>query len=67
MPQTTIQTKNDSFDIISHYCLQYQNNYSCLNMEFMEFMASKLEVSESDAVKAIRNWKQTLILKTENK
>jgi hypothetical protein len=36
-------------------------------MEFTEFMANKLGVSESDVVKVVRNWKKTLITETENK
>jgi hypothetical protein len=36
-------------------------------MEFTEFMANKLRVSEADAVKVIRNWKNTTITLTNNK
>jgi hypothetical protein len=36
-------------------------------MEFAEFMASKLGVSEPDAIKAVRDWKETLITLTNNK
>jgi hypothetical protein len=67
MQNTTIQVKNKKVNIVSHYYKQYLNNYIGLNMEFTEFMAGKLGVSESDAVTVIRNWKKkkTLITQTE--
>tara|TARA_R110002153_G_scaffold76499_3_gene197025 strand:- start:315 stop:518 length:204 start_codon:yes stop_codon:yes gene_type:complete len=67
MQNTTIQVKDKKVNIVSHYYKQYLNNHQGLNMEFTEFMASKLGVSESDAVKVIRSWKKTLITLTENK
>jgi len=67
MLQTTIKIKDKQVNIVSHYYKQYLKNYRGLNMEFTEFMANKLGVSESDVVKVVRNWKKTLITQTENK
>jgi hypothetical protein len=61
---TLVQPKEN---IVHHYYKQYINNYQGLNMEFAEFMANKLQVSEADAVKVIRNWKNTTITLTNNK
>ncbi len=51
-------------NIVRHYYKQYLNNHRGLNMEFTEFMANKLQVSEADAVKVIKNWKNTSITLT---
>jgi hypothetical protein len=67
MLQTTIKIKDKQVNIVSWYYKQYLKNYRGLNMEFTEFMANKLGVSESDVVKVVRNWKKTLITQTENK
>ena len=67
MLQTTIKIKDKQVNIVSWYYKQYLKNYRGLNMEFTEFMANKLGVSESDVVKVVRNWKKTLITETENK
>ena len=56
---TTTQDKR--VDIVSHYYKQYLNNYQSLNMELIEFMASKLGVSEYIAARAVRKWKETKI------
>ena len=64
MQNTTNQRKDKKVNL---YCKQYLSNYRGLNMEFTEFMASKLRVTESDVVTVIRNWKKTLIIQTENK
>ena len=45
-------------NIVHRYYKQYVHNHQGLNMEFTEFMANKLQVSEADAVKVIKNWKQ---------
>jgi hypothetical protein len=63
---TTIEIKDKEVNIVSHYHQQYLNNYRGLNMEFTEFMANKLGVSESDVVKVVRNWKKTLTAETKN-
>jgi len=67
MLETTIKIKDKQVNIVSWYYKQYLKNYRGLNMEFTEFMANKLGVSESDVVKVVRNWKKTLITETENK
>ena len=67
MLQTTIKIKDKQVNIVSWYYKQYLKNYRGLNMEFTEFMANKIGVSESDVVKVVRNWKKTLITQTENK
>ena len=67
MLETTIKIKDKQVNIVSWYYKQYLKNYRGLNMEFTEFMANKLGVSESDVVKVVRNWKKTLITQTENK
>jgi len=66
MLETTIKIKDKRVNIVSYYYKQYLNNYIGLNMEFTEFMATKLGVSESDVVKIVRNWKKTSITETEN-
>jgi len=67
MQNTTIQLKDKKVNKVNHYYKQYLKNYRGLNMEFAEFMASKLGVSEPDAIKAVRDWKETLITLTNNK
>jgi len=53
--------------IVKHYYKQYLNNHRGLNMEFTEFMASKLSCSESEAVQLIKQWKKTTITLTNKK
>jgi len=60
MLNTTIQIKDKRVNIVSYYYKQYLNNHNSLNMEFTEFMAAKLGVSEASVVKVVRNWKETL-------
>ena len=45
--------------IVKRYYKQYLQNHLGLNMEFTEFMASKLRVSEPEATRVIRNWKNS--------
>jgi hypothetical protein len=66
MLETTIKIKDKRVNAVSYYYKQYLNNYIGLNMEFTEFMATKLGVSESDVVKIVRNWKKTAITETQN-
>ena len=40
------------------YFKQYIKSYDSLNMEFHEFIASKLNCTESHAVRVIKTWKQ---------
>jgi hypothetical protein len=61
MLDTTIQVKDKTVNIVSHYYKQYLNNYQSLNMEFTEFMASKLGVPEYIAARVVRKWKETKI------
>jgi hypothetical protein len=65
MQNTTLEQPTEN--IVSHYYKQYLNNHRGLNMEFTEFMANKPQVSEADAVKVIKNWKNTSITLTNNK
>tara|TARA_R110000782_G_scaffold7396_2_gene24934 strand:- start:410 stop:610 length:201 start_codon:yes stop_codon:yes gene_type:complete len=65
--QNTTTLDQPKVNIVSHYHKQYLKNHIGLNMEFTEFMANKLRVSEADAVKVIRNWKNTTITLTKNK
>jgi len=58
MLDTTIEVKK--VNIVSNYYKQYLNNYKGLNMEFTEFMASKLGVSEHATVSIVRNWKKQI-------
>jgi hypothetical protein len=40
------------------YFKQYIRNYCSMNMEFAEFIASKLNCTENHAVHVIKTWKQ---------
>tara|TARA_R110000744_G_scaffold286458_1_gene397766 strand:- start:2657 stop:2857 length:201 start_codon:yes stop_codon:yes gene_type:complete len=65
--QNTTTLEQPKVGIVKHYYKQYMNNYRGLNMEFTEFMASKLSCSEAEAVQVIRQWKKTTITLTNKK
>ena len=45
---------------IQKYYRQYVKNYKALNMEFAEFLGTKLGISEHDAIMAIKELKSTI-------
>ena len=45
---------------IKKYYRQYINNYKALNMEFAEFLSTKLGISEHDAIMAVKELKSTI-------
>ena len=47
----------DSSGSVEFYFKQYIKNHNSLNMEFHEFIASKLNCTENHAVQVIRTWK----------
>ena len=49
--------------LIKRYYQQYLNNHKNLNMEFGEWMASKLDITEHEAVVVIKEFKNNLINK----
>ena len=42
---------------VEFYYQQYMKNYRSLNIEFSEFIASKLRCTETHAVRVIKTWK----------
>jgi hypothetical protein len=44
---------------IQFYFKQYIKDYKNFNMEFSEFIASKLECTEIHAVQLIKTWKES--------
>ena len=47
----------DSSGSVEFYFKQYIKSYDSLNIEFHEFIASKLNCTENHAVQVIRTWK----------
>ena len=45
---------------IKKYYRQYINNYKALNMEFSEFLSTKLGITEHDAVMVVKELKSTI-------
>jgi hypothetical protein len=44
---------------IKKYYRQYINNYKAFNMEFTEFLSTKLGISEHDALRVVKELKST--------
>jgi len=51
--------------LVQHYYRQYIQNYKGLNMEFAEFISSKLQLSEYESLAVIREWKNNLAIVTK--
>ena len=48
----------DSSGSVEFYFKQYIKSYKSFNIEFSEFIASKLRCTENHAVHVIKTWKQ---------
>jgi len=57
---TTIQLDNTKQ--LNRYHRQYLKNYKTLNMEFVEWISSKLNTTEQEAVTMIKEWKNNLLI-----
>ena len=51
--------------VIHYYYDQYVRNYRSLNMDFTEFISTKLGLSEQDSLKLIHEWKRNLLSLTK--
>lgn len=54
MKKRTLFAKKRTAQIVS----QYKRNHKSLNMEFIEFVADKLKVSETSAARIIKEYKR---------
>jgi hypothetical protein len=63
MSITTTTDKGTTINKVNFYYHQYIQNYKNLNMEFIEWISQKLDISEREAVIVIRDWKETLTIK----
>ena len=50
--------KENLNEAIQMYYTQYINNHQILNMEFQEFIGSKLKITDNAALRVIKNWKE---------
>jgi len=62
MDLTSTDTKLKKVD---YYYRQYVQNYKGLNMDFTEFISTKLGLSEQDSLKVIHEWKGKLLSLTK--
>jgi hypothetical protein len=51
--------------MVHYYYRQYIQNYKGLNMDFTEFISTKLGLSEQDSLKVIHEWKGNLLSLTK--
>ena len=54
-----VQTQINPVEIRKYY-RQYINNYKALNMEFAEFLSTKLGISEHEAIRVVKESKSTI-------
>lgn len=45
---------------VKKYYRQYINNYKAFNMEFTEFLSTKLGISEHEATRVVKDLKTTI-------